>query len=199
MAEESPSPRSFDPVLVGRRECDAWAAYYRREWLRFLVAAVGMVRAGFGMPWPRTLQGAWLLLRANQLWAPYPDNDPAGAREQMRRFYLLVERHQRLGIDPAEAARREVSWWRVHREIQREQSADGPGDGELVGALAQLYAYVYSSDPSVRRAAEHRARAMHLSDAWVAAGCDPADPRLAQERLALVASYTALLDAVSRP
>jgi hypothetical protein len=39
---------------------------------------------------------------------------------------------------------------------------------------------------------------MDLSDAWVAAGCDLADPLLAQERLALVASFTALRDAVER-
>jgi hypothetical protein len=28
------------------------------------------------MSWPRTLRGAWLVLRANQKWAPVPDNDP---------------------------------------------------------------------------------------------------------------------------
>jgi hypothetical protein len=39
---------------------------------------------------------------------------------------------------------------------------------------------------------------MDVSDEWVAAGCDPADPRLAKERQHLVRSYSALLDAVSR-
>ena len=68
--------RTFDPVLVGNRETDAWAAYYRREWRAFLVAAVGMVGAGFGMRPHRTVVGAWHVLRANQLWSPYPDNDP---------------------------------------------------------------------------------------------------------------------------
>jgi hypothetical protein len=38
---------------------------------------------------------------------------------------------------------------------------------------------------------------MDLSDAWVAAGCELTDPLLAQERAALVASYTSLRDAVS--
>ena len=38
-----PSPLSFDPVVVGNRETDAWAAYYRHEWRRFMVASVGMV------------------------------------------------------------------------------------------------------------------------------------------------------------
>ena len=57
-------PRSFDPVLLGNRETDAWAAYYRRQWVRFLVAAVGMVRTGFGMGWVKTVIGAFHVLRA---------------------------------------------------------------------------------------------------------------------------------------
>jgi len=59
-------PRSFDPVLLGQRECAAWAAYYRHERGRVLVSSIGLVRAGFGMAWPRTLLGAWYVLRANQ-------------------------------------------------------------------------------------------------------------------------------------
>src|SRR3954451_1747943 len=73
----------FDPVAVGRAECDAWVGYYRREWVRFLRSAVVLVREAFGMPWPRTLLGAWYVLRANQLWAPYPENDADGARAVM--------------------------------------------------------------------------------------------------------------------
>ena len=51
-------PRSFDPVVLGNRETDAWAAYYRHEWRRFLVAAVGMVSTGFAMGPVKTLVGA---------------------------------------------------------------------------------------------------------------------------------------------
>jgi hypothetical protein len=182
-------PRNFDPVAVGRQECAAWASYYRREWRQFLVAAVGMVRAGFVMSWPRTVLGAWWVLRANQAWAPYPGNDPDGAREYMRRFYTLVD-----VPDPAHAARLEVEWWRVHRLHQREDAA---GDSELITALVDLYAYVYDASPdAVRPAAEHRAEAMRLSDEWVTAGCSLEDPRLAVERRELVASYSALRDAV---
>lgn len=43
------------------------------------MASVGLVRAGFRMGWLDTLHGAWLVLRANQVWAP-ADNDPARAR-----------------------------------------------------------------------------------------------------------------------
>src|SRR6478609_10503089 len=110
-ARSRPTARSFDPVAIGHLECDAWAAYYRREWVPFLRAAVGMVGAGFGMNRRRTLLGAWQVLRANQLWATYPDNDPQGARDQMRRFYQLVVDSGYGGFDPARAAELEVEGW----------------------------------------------------------------------------------------
>jgi hypothetical protein len=190
---------TFDPVAVGRLECDAWAAYYRREWAGFLRAAVGMVRAGFGMSWFRTLIGAWFVLRANQVWAPYPDNDPAAARALMRRFYALVAADGHPGLDPGRAAELEVEWWRVHREHQHRTETGRPAEDELTQALTALYAYVYDLEPAVLRpAAELRVRAMATSDAWVAAGCALDDPSLAQERLLLVASYSALRDAIDR-
>jgi hypothetical protein len=187
-------PRDFDPVAVGNLETDAWAAYYRREWRTFLRAAVGMVGAGFGMNRRRTLYGAYLVLRANQKWAPYPVNDPDAARALMRRFYLLVARDGDLRIDPRHAAELEVEWWRLHRA--RQHDAGVPGS-ELEQSLVDLYAYVYAADPeAVRPAAAARVEAMDLSDAWVEAGCRTDDPLLARERTALVASYTALRAAV---
>ena len=192
----SAATRSFDPVLIGRRECDAWAAYYRRDWVPFLRAAIGMVDAGFRMGLRRTLLGAWYVLRANQVWAPYPDNDPDGAREQMRRFYALVFADGHPHLDPVRAAALEVEWWRVHR---LHQHADDVTEGTLTGALVDLYAYVYQvPDATVRQAARLRVEAMDCSDRWVGAGCDLADPLLAQERRLLVASYTALRDAIDR-
>lgn len=188
--------RTFDPVLVGQRECDAWVHYYRREWRQFLVASVGLVRAGFGMGPAKTIAGAWLVLRANQVWAPYPDNDPDAARELMRRFYAMVAREGGLELDPVEAARREVDWWRIHRVHQRE---DGVTEEDLVRSVAHLYAYVYGVEEStVMPAARLRVEAMALSDGWVGAGCDLADPRLAEERRRLVASYATLREAVDR-
>ena len=187
-------PRSFDPVSLGHQETEAWAAYYRHEWRIVLRAAVGMVRTGFGTDPVRTLVGAYHVLRANQLWAPYPDNDPNGARAQMRSFYALVARDRELDLDAERAAGLEVEWWRLHREHQHDPAVSSEA---LVQSLVNLYAYVYDAPPEqVRPAAEHRVAAMDLSDAWVANGCDRDDPRLAQERRALVASHTALRRAV---
>src|SRR5258708_15397292 len=84
--------RSFDPVRLAGLEYRVWVGYYLRQWPGVLIASVGLVRVGFGMGWFRTLHGAWLVLRANQLWAPYPDNDPKRAVACMRRFYTLLLR-----------------------------------------------------------------------------------------------------------
>jgi hypothetical protein len=186
--------RDFDPVRLGNAETDAWAYYYRREWRKVLRAFLVMIRVGFGLSWPNTLRGAFWVLRANQLWAPYPDNDPAGAQALMRKFYALVARTSHETFDVDEAARREVEWWRVHRVLQHDGDLD---PSALDDAFTDLYAHVYSVAPSsVREAAAHRAEATRISDAWVAEGCDPASPLLSQERKELVAGYTALLAAV---
>ncbi len=189
--------RSFDPRLVGARECRAWETYYRRKWGAFLLASVGMVRAAFGMNWARTLVGAWLVLRANQAWAPVPDNDPGRARALMTRFYRLLVVSEGAAIDPRHAAGLEVEWWRAHREAQHGPATE-PAPA-LVSALRDLFAYCYSVEPaSLQLAAELRAEAMVVSDQWVVSGCDPHDPGLARERALLIRSYAALLAAVHR-
>jgi hypothetical protein len=193
--------RSFDPVRLAGLEYRVWVGYYLRQWPGVLIASVGLVRVGFGMGWFRTLHGAWLVLRANQLWAPYPDNDPKRAVACMRRFYTLLLRTHGEPASPAKAAKLEVDWWRVHREGQH---GDDPGAiedaepaPELVASLTRLYRYLYSEpEAALRPAAVHRARAMDLSDQWIREGCQPDSALLPLEHAALVRSYAALLAAV---
>ncbi|HEY1274551.1 MAG TPA: hypothetical protein VGF25_06560 [Thermoleophilaceae bacterium] len=187
--------RAFDPRRVGRLESRAWETYYRRKWVAFLTASIGLVRAAFGMNWARTIVGAWLVLRANQKWAPFPANDADAARALMARFYRLVKVSEGSDLDPGRAAVLEVEWWRAHRANQHGEH----GEEELINALRDLYAYTYGADPDhVREAAALRAEAMDISDRWVGRGCDPSDPLLAHERVLLVRSYASLLAAVHR-
>jgi len=189
------SLRSFDPLRIADLEYKAWVGYYQRRWFSVLAASVGLVRTGFGMSWPRTLYGAWLGLRAIQLWAP-PDNDPDKCRAAMRKFYALVKATYGKPDSPHKAAELEVDWWRVHREVQYSEPAR-PDDDELIGSLTRLYSYLYGEpEDAVRAAAAYRVRAMDLSDQWVAGGCEPGSPLLPQEHAALVRSYAALLAAV---
>jgi hypothetical protein len=188
--------RSFDPVRIADLEYRAWVGYYLRRWPQVLVASVGLVRAGFGMDWIRTLHGAWLVLRANQLWAPFPDNDPERARACMRRFYALVRLSYGEPANPAKAAELEVDWWRAHREAQHSPTSAAPSE-ELIESITRLYCYLYGEpEAAMRLAAVERARAMDLSDQWVRDGCQPASPLLPQEHAALIRSYAALLAAV---
>ena len=188
--------RSFDPGRIADLEYRAWVGYYLRQWPRVLAASVGLVRAGFGMDWYRTLHGAWLVLRANQLWAPFPDNDPDRARACMRRFYALVRLSYGKPASPAKAAALEVDWWRAHRQLQHSTTPRGAGD-ELVESITRLYSYLYDEpEAAVRPAAVHRARAMDLSDRWIREGCRPGSPLLPLEHAALVRCYAALLAAV---
>jgi hypothetical protein len=180
---------------VGSLETTAWVTYYRHEWLSFLRAAISLTRHTFALPWARALYGAWLVLRANQLWAPPAENDPDGARRAMERFYRLLKDRYHEGYDPVRAAQLEVEWWRVHREHQR--SDNDLDEQALIDALTSLYAYVYQVPADeVRRAAEQRALAMRYSDQWVREGCSMTSRLLPQERAALVRSYAALLTAV---
>jgi len=187
--------RSFDPVRIADLEYRMWVGYYQRRWPQVLAALVRLIRLGFGMDWVRTLHGAWLMLRASQLWAPFPDNDPDGARACMRRFYALVRLRYGEPADPARAAVLEIDWWRAHRE--RQYSLDpGPAD-DLIGSLTCLYCYLYGEpEDAVRPVAVYRAQAMDLSDQWLREGSQPDSPLLPLEHAALVRAYAALLAAV---
>ena len=194
----SSGPRSFDPVRIADLEHRMWVAYYLRRWTHLLGAMVRLHRLGFGTNWVRVLRGARLMLRAAQLWAPYPDNDPDGARAHLRELYALVRLHFGGPADPAMAASLEIDWWAAHRRRQYAPDPAKTGD-ELVEAVTRLYSYLFGeTEAAVRPTAVYRVQAMDLSDQWVAAGCRPDSPLLPLERAALIRAYTALLAAIQR-
>ncbi len=189
-------PRSFDPFRIADLEYRMWVAYYLRRWTHLLAAMVRLFLLGFGANWLGALQGAWLMLRAAQLWAPYPDNDPDGARACLRELYALVRLRFGEPADPARAANLEIDWWRAHRKRQHAPDPAETGD-ELLDSVTRLYCYLFGeSEAVVRPAVVHRVRAMDLSDQWVREGCRPDSPLLPLERAALVRAYAALLAAV---
>jgi hypothetical protein len=187
--------RSFDPVALGKLETDAWIHYYRREWLAFARSAITLSRRVFALSWPATIRCSWLVLRATQMWAPYPDNDPEGARRAMERFYTVIQAQSGDAFEPTRAAALEVQWWHIHRVNQHD--AVGGDDRALADALARLYSHIYGvPEPELRGAAEQRAKAMRHSDQWVCEGCHLDSSLITRERYELIRSYTALLDAI---
>ena len=149
------------------------------------MAFAGLTKMGYGMDWRRTLHAAWLALRAIQLWAPLPDNNPGGARARMRRFYALVRLSYGEPASPAKAAELEIDWWRVHRQVQ--YSVPGVAREDLVESVTRLYCYLFGEpEPAIRPAAVCRVQAMGLSDQWVREGCRPDSPLLPLVHAALV-------------
>ena len=188
--------RSFDPLRIADLEYRMWVGYYLRRWTHVLAAAVRLLRLGFGTDLVGILQAAWLMLRAIQLWAPVPDNDPDGAQACMRELYALVRLRFGEPADPARAAALEIDWWRAHRK--RQYSADPAGKSdELLESVIGLYCYLFGvTEAAVRPAAMHRVQAMDLSDQWVREGCRPDSLLLSYQRAALVRAYAALLAAI---
>ena len=191
-------PRSFDPFRIADLEYRMWVGYYLRRWTHVLAASLTLLQLGFGPDLARAMRGAWLMLRAVRLWAPFPDNDPDGARACMRELYALVRLRFGEPADPARAASLEIDWWRAHRQRQYAPDPAATGD-ELLDSVTRLYCYLFGqTEDAIRPAAVHRVRAMDLSDQWVREGCPPDSPLLPLEHAALVRAYAALLAAVHR-
>ncbi len=120
-------------------------------------------------------------------------------RMLFREVALVEEQHgdRMIGPHPWPRVIRLVRYVTAHWLHREHQHDEGTEERALVQSLVDLYSYVYAAEAdAVRPAAQARVDAMDLSDLWVDAGCRPDDPLLAQERAALVASYTALRHAV---
>jgi hypothetical protein len=184
----------FDPRRVAYYEKENWVAYYQKRWLRLLVVSVSMVKESFGLSLWQALYAAYLVARAEIAAAPFPDNDIPRAEAYMRRFYALVKKIHRAHFDVDQAARLEVNWWVVHRQLFG-QTENQP----LVDALTDLYTVLYEVEAGrVRQAAYHRAQAMVYSDRWVNEGRVADSPLLTQVESELLESYTALCEAVTQ-
>jgi len=194
MTNKQDHMRTFDPRKVAHYEVANYVAYYQKNWTGLLRYTVGLVKEAFGLPLIRAIEGAYLVARAEIAFAPFPDNDVPKARSYMTRFYQLVKAvHMDTHLDPAEAARLDVQWWIVHRELFA-----NPANAGLTNALADLWAYAYDVPREhVLPAAQARADAMLISDRWVRGSKDPADPVLTDEERIMTEAYVLLRTALA--
>jgi hypothetical protein len=181
------------PEKIARYEKENYVAYYQKDWLKLLRVSVGLVKESFGLNWLQAAYGAYLIARAEIAFAPFPENDLPRAQAYITRFYRFLKGVHHADFDPPHVARLELNWWIVHRKCFGD--AD---NGELVDALASLYAEAYGvHGDAVREAARLRAAGMLYSDLWVNAGKPAGSPLLVQEEDALLQSYTALRAAIA--
>ncbi|MBX5489702.1 MAG: hypothetical protein IRZ14_01000 [Chloroflexi bacterium] len=194
-AVDTPPIERFDPQRIGTTEQQAWEAYYLRDWPRLFALLWDLSGDSYGLSRSQALQATALATQAQVVWAAR-GAEGGEAERLMREFYALVREPAGGSYDPARAATLEIRWWTVHR-----QRAGATDPTPLVEALAALWAEVYQlPTAAVRPAAQHRARAMTLSDRWVREGRARDSPLLATIREELVRCYQELRAALdARP
>lgn len=183
----------FDPIKLAHYETVNWVAYYQKQWFVLLRASIGMVREAFSLNLPQAMYVAYLVARAEIAAAPFPDNDIPTAEAYMRRVYQYIKDKHKLDYDVTDAAKREVRWWIVHRELFNNDDKQ-----PLVEALYELN-ILYGAEPvGAREAAEHRTQAMVYSDEWIKQGKLSDSSLIAQEQMELEKCYVALKRAINQ-
>ena len=191
MEERHPLAK-FDPGRLARYEKENYVAYYQKRWLKLMRASVGMVKEAFNLSLRQAIYAAYLVARAEIAFAPFPENDVPRAEDFMRRFFAYVGEVHHLVFDIEQAARLQIDWWIVHRNIFGQAN-----NQELVDALANSYALTFGVEPArVHPAASYRAKGMYYSDLWVNEGCQPGSRLLEQEEELLTKSYIELKSAL---
>jgi hypothetical protein len=130
--------RAFDPDEVARLETAMWRSYYDRHRLPLFAQLVALLQGQFHLQPLRAVTMAGLAARAAavfQVGASHADH--RRALPYLERYYHGIRAVSEVPFDPARAARLELEWWIVYREV------DGHPPGDLEAALADLAAELY--------------------------------------------------------
>jgi hypothetical protein len=152
--------RSFDPDEVARLETAMWRSYYDRRRLPLFGQLVALLQGQFHLQPLRAVAMAGLAARAAAVFQVGASHaDYRRALPYLERYYRGVRAVSEVPFDPARAARLELEWWIVHREV------DDHPPGDLEAALADLAAELYQV-PAERlwAHASRRAEAMTIRD-----------------------------------
>lgn len=133
---------AFKPERVAYYEVEGWKAYYDRAWLRLLRLIVALTHEQFRIPFPLSVLAAYYIVRASVAWVP-KDHDLGVIEGHLTRFYRLALRYSGLQFDAAEAARLEVAYWDIHRQLV------GTADKQaFVETMTALHATIFGLTPA---------------------------------------------------
>ena len=152
--------RMFDPDEVARLETAMWRSYYDRRRLPLFGQLVALLQGQFHLQPLRAVTLAGLAARAAAVFQVDASHaDYRRALPYLERYYTGIRAVGEVPFDPARAARLELAWWIVHREV------DDHPPGDLEAALADLAAELYQV-PAERlwTHASRRAEAMAIRD-----------------------------------
>ena len=152
--------RSFASNDVARLETAMWRNYYDRRPLPLFLHLSEQMRSQYHFPWLRSQVAAYHAARAAFVFkGGHARRDYEQALPSLEAFYRMISNVSAQPFDSPRAARLELEWWIVHREV----SAHSPQ--RLSDALAELQACIYRLPAN--RFSEHaraRAQAMLLRD-----------------------------------
>lgn len=155
----SASQTTFDPARVAHAEAMGWRAYYDRDWLRLLGLIITLCQEQFHIPFPRSLEAAYYVVRASAAWVPV-DHDVQKVQGFYQRFYRLAQRYSGLNFDPARAAVLETQYNDVHRRL-----VGHPDKTEFIETMVDLHSVIFGiTREQARESAELRVQANNTVD-----------------------------------
>jgi hypothetical protein len=180
--------RSFDPNAVAHAEAELWRAYYERRRIDLASGLVLNAHRDFGLsPFDSARAGLSAAEAARTFQRSRSREEAQRALPALAQYFAVLSTATRARFDPAEAARLELEWWQLRREVD--------GYDLYAPAVAAATAHVYGVEPAALSAyAALRAEAMDLRDNRGRAITDEDWRRI--EAL-LSQAYTELADEVS--
>jgi hypothetical protein len=184
--------RVFDPDEVARLETAMWRSYYDRRRLPLFGQLMALLRGQFHLQPLRAVTLAGLAARAAAVFQVGASHaDYRRALPYLERYYAGIRAVSEVPFDPRRAARLELEWWIVHREV------DDHSPGDLEAALAELAAELYQVPADRLEAhAARRAEAMAIRDRTSRRGVGVTDDDWDRIEAVLWVAWKALADEV---
>jgi hypothetical protein len=150
--------RTFDPEAVGGAEAQLWRAYYERRRIDLASGLMLNAQRDFGLsPFDSIRAGLAAADAARTFQASRSRAEAQRALPSLTRYFETLRGATHSDFDPAEAARLELEWWQLRREVN--------GPERYAPAVAAATAYVYGVAPdALVRYAVLRSEAMDLRD-----------------------------------
>jgi hypothetical protein len=136
--------RRFNPDAIAYYETEGWRAYYDRNWLRAFGLMVHLSESQFHIPFPRSFQAVYHVIRASIAFVPR-DHDLDVVRHHLERFYRIAARANRGAFDPRAVADLELRYWVIHRDLATMPQAD---KHPLIACVAALHAALFGRAPA---------------------------------------------------
>lgn len=149
----------FDPDRVALFEAEGWRAYYDRSWLKLLWLIVKLSQEQFHIPFPKSLEAAYFIVRGASAYVPIEHDMPL-VLACYERFYRLARRYSGLTFGAEHVAALEVRYNDDHRRL-----VGSPDKSELVQTLTELHCALFGLSPErARESAEWRVLAASTVD-----------------------------------